>query len=174
MATVCRAKNPNKCRVHGNSLITELQSKADKAAISGNIEEYMNLRQKIDEAHELRNLLEEESTEDDRKVEDAAAAWFEHVGGGRRWLEEDQNTRKEFRRDAEICLAAAEPYMKDGEVTPDAISAAAKKAYITTFGPPGSLDDEAEAFESGFDPTTSPYYQNVAKIILNAAKYGKI
>lgn len=172
MATECRAKNPKQCRVHGNSLISDLQAQADQAAKSGNIETYMNLRQKIDEAHELRSNLEEESPHTDLKIEEAAAGWFEYVGGGRKWLDVSPQTRNEFRRDAEMCLSAAEPHMENGEITPAAINAAARKVYIASFGP-DALDDEADAFESGFSPETSPYYTEISKTILNSAKSGK-
>lgn len=174
MATECRAKNPKNCRVHGNSLVTNLQAQADQAAQSGNIEMYMDLRQKIDEVHELRNLLEEEAPHSDRKVEDAASEWFERFGGGRKWLDEAPETREEYRQSAELCLAAAEPYMKDGEITPEAINAAARRVYTNIYGYEAlENEDEPDAFDSAHDPISSPYYKEIAKTILNASKYGR-
>lgn len=174
MAIECRAKNPTTCRVHGSSLANELQAKADQAAQSGNIEAYMSLRQQIDEAHELRNLLEEEAPHADRKVEDAASEWFERFGGGRKWSNESPETREEYRQSAEKCLAAAKPYMKDGEITPQAIDAVARGVYIKTYGYEAlENQDEPDMFDSAHDPISSPYYKEIAKTMLYAAKYGR-
>lgn len=49
MSTVCRAKNPTTCRVHGtDNEYGQLKERADHAAITGDINAYMDTREKMD------------------------------------------------------------------------------------------------------------------------------
>ena len=59
MATQCRAADPNTCRIHSNNTISQLQAQADQAALSGNINDYVSLREQIDAAHDA---IESQST----------------------------------------------------------------------------------------------------------------
>ena len=64
MATQCRATDPNTCRIHSNNTISQLQAQADQAALSGNINDYVSLREQIDAAHDA---IESQSTKPNRK-----------------------------------------------------------------------------------------------------------
>lgn len=181
MATECRAKNPNTCRVHGNVLIKALQEQADQAATSGDIGTYMTLREQIDAAHEaldtLQTLIHGGDSHENPKVEAAAKAWYEKVSEGREWADETPETREEFRKDTEECLQAAEPYLKadpDGFINQNAVGATAKSIFVSNFGWEAlerTKDEEVPAFdETPRNGWNTPYYRNLARTLLNAAQ----
>lgn len=124
----CRAKNPNACRVHGNEIISSLQARADKAAVSGNIEEYMALREKLDAAHEVADSQAApplaESQVNAKAIEGGAKGWFEVTTEYQRWEDQNSVIQEDVRGDTRDVLAAAEPYMQTGVVTREAIAAA--------------------------------------------------
>lgn len=52
MATQCRATDPTTCPYHSNTTISNLQAQADQAALSGNISDYIALREQMDAAQD--------------------------------------------------------------------------------------------------------------------------
>lgn len=130
----CRAKNPRACRVHGNAIIVSLQDRADKAAASGNIEEYMALREKLDAAHEVADSQAApplaESKLDTKAIEGGAKGWFKATTEYQRWEDQDAVTQEDIRNDTRDVLMAAEPHMQNGVVTREAI-AAARSAIVS-------------------------------------------
>lgn len=128
MATECRAKNPATCRMHGNPTISNLQAQADQAAVSGNAEEYLALRQQIDAAHDKSDLYHDNLVRagelQEKIVESGAEACFDSAMNHQRdWSSQSLRTRDFFRKHVENALAAAEPHMVDGAETSNAVKA---------------------------------------------------
>ena len=58
----CKAKNPETCRYHAErNLLHELRDKADQAALEGDAETYLKLKDKADRIAEIYEESEESS-----------------------------------------------------------------------------------------------------------------
>lgn len=171
MATECRAKNPNACRVHGNPTISSLQAQVDQAAQAGNMNDYLSLRAQVDAAHEMLDSQTAPETEtvtataQDATLEAGADAWHDTIAqwhqftGQETSMEERIMMVRGVKHTVKTALASADQYMPDGEVTPAAIEAAGNvffNAYYKGRNPTGTAD--------------SPYFRSIGEAVLKATR----
>jgi hypothetical protein len=166
MATECRAKNPNACRVHGNPTISSLQEKVDQAAKAGNMNDYLSLRAQVDAAHEA---LDSETVSSDQSevitLDAGAEAWHNTIADWHQFTGEETSMEERIlmvrgvKHTVKRALASADQYMPNGEITPEAIAAAGNvffNDYYKNQNPTGTAD--------------SPYFRSIGKAVLEATR----
>lgn len=172
MATECRAKNPNACRVHGNPTISSLQAKVDQAAQAGNMNDYLSLRAQVDAAHEMLDSQTAPETKsssptglDDTTLDAGAEAWHDTIAEWHQFTGEETSMEERIlmvrgvKHTVKTALASADQYMPNGEITPEAIEAVGNvffNAYYKNQNPTGTSD--------------SPYFRSIGEAVLKATR----
>lgn len=190
MKSECRATNPTTCPYHGNTTISNLQAQADQAAMSGNISEYIALREQMDAA---QDALHSQPTEKPIATKPApvkpAAAKRTIRRTSQQMIEAGTNAALKHIADSREMEADARPYPAEEEVqmvkrglreeVTKGIQAARKKhpnKKLTT--EQEAIDEVAYVLFDSFYGENKPsvglfhrslYFQNLGKTILEAA-----
>lgn len=128
MAKECRAKDPSSCRVHGSTdTVQNLQSVADKAAASGNIDLYIKTRETIDSSNVSVDYSAQNEAIPAKAVEAAARAEWELAATSKTsWADLGADWKEHYIKQSRGTLEAAQRDMPFGVITDEAVEQTAK------------------------------------------------